>query len=221
MLDFDDAVALGKNKPNDGGRPLFYLHPVEVKKDGETFAEDAVWVKIFNIGDDKNIIERPKRDEDETRWPDHWKAYVENSEPPVDGTPIQAWPYLTPADVLNLKKIHVRSVEEIVGLPDNQLKKLGAGRGRKIHNEAKTYLEYKDVKDLRARIAELEKKLGNDKDDVPERVDREWVPDAIDVGREQQSGRKVYTAAGQEVSEADSEGTHVDHPDEGTRIQSG
>ena len=167
-----EAIELGDGKrKNDGGVPVFELKAVEkVNRDSkEVEYEDVVWVTIFNKGDPKNIIERPMREDDKKRWPDHWKAYCENKEPPIDGVPLEDFPQITPAERLRCKQLKIRSVEELCELPDQQLDQLG-GRGRALQKAAKEYVEYRKgakVSDLQEEIDELKatiKKLQKDLD---------------------------------------------------------
>ena len=156
-IDFADQE---KSRKNDGGVPLFFEKAVAKKgKDGTVDYVDETWVKILNRGDPKNIMERNKRPEDEKRWPEHWKAYLEQREPPVDGIPLEHFPMLTPAERMKCKHLHLRSVEDVLNYPDAQIEDLG-GRGHLIKKKAAEFIEFtegNEVKELKARIAELEK----------------------------------------------------------------
>jgi hypothetical protein len=167
----EEAVALGdKKQQNDGGVPVFELRamPIENKRSKEVQYEDVVWVTIFNKGDPKNIIERPLRDADKERWPDHWEAYKKNEEPPIDGIPLEDFPQITPAERMRCKQLHIRTVEDLCDLPDSQLDSLG-GRGRALTKAAREYVAYREgikVSDLQdemkekdEQIASLEKRL--------------------------------------------------------------
>ena len=167
----EEAVALGdKKQQNDGGVPVFELRavPKENKRSKEVEYEDVVWVTIFNKGDPKNIIERPIREADKERWPDHWEAYQENEEPPINGIPLEDFPQITPAERMRCKQLHIRTVEDLCDLPDSQLDSLG-GRGRALTKAAREYVAYREgirVSDLQDQmkekddqIASLEKRL--------------------------------------------------------------
>lgn len=151
-----------KQRENDGGVPVFYKKAVSFKDSrGNVDWRDEIWVKIFNKGDPKNIMERGKRDEDEKRWPAHWKAFLDNEEPDIDGIPLSDFPNITPAEREKCKALHIRSVEELANYPDGQLTNLG-GRGHTLKNKAKEFIEFKEgtlVQSLQDRIAELEKQL--------------------------------------------------------------
>lgn len=159
----EDAVKFAdeqKNRANDGGVPVFFKKAVAFKdKHGNVDYRDEIWVKIFNKGDPKNIMERNKRPEDEKRWPEHWRAYLEDEEPDIDGIPLSDFPNITPAERMKCKALHIRSVEDLVNYPDAQINDLG-GRGHLLKKKAKEFIEYKEgtlVKSLEERIKELEK----------------------------------------------------------------
>lgn len=156
-----EAIDLANEKKgNDGGVPVFFKKAVSFKDaEGNVDWRDEIWVKIFNKGDPKNIMERNKRDEDEKRWPDHWRAFLADEEPDIDGIPLADFPHITPAERQRCKGLHIRSVEDLANYPDGQIKDLG-GRGHLLQKKAKEFIEYKEgtlVKDLQDRIAELEK----------------------------------------------------------------
>ena len=192
----DDAINFANNKTNDGGIPMFRYEAVEVVHSDPVEYEDVVMVTIINKGDPKSIIERPKRKEDEKRWPTHWKAFVEGTEAPLEGIPLKEFPALTPAEIATCQRYHVRTVEDLADYPDVQLKNLG-GRGVSMKQKAIKFLSYRngDTKELLDRIAELEKRLGDNTGDVSERSERDGVSKPLDVSGEQQSGRKNATGA--------------------------
>ena len=172
----EEAVKLGEKKQDDGGVPVFELRamPIENKRSKEVKYEDVIWVTIFNKGDPKNIIERPMREHDKERWPQHWEAYKKNEEPPINGVPLEDFPQITPAERMRCKQLHIRTVEDLIDLPDAQLESLG-GRGRALQKAAREYIAYREgiqisdlqeemaekdalIKNLEARLSELERK---------------------------------------------------------------
>ena len=157
-VEFADS---SKNKENDGGVPVFYKKAVAFRDGTEVDWKDEIWVKIFNKGDSKNIMERAMRNEDKERWPKHWQAYLNNEEPDIDGTPLAEFPNITPAEREKCKHLKLLSVEDLANYPDGQIQDLGS-RGHALQKAAREFLDYKEgttVKNLEARIAELEKML--------------------------------------------------------------
>jgi len=158
----EEAIALGNEggkRENDGGVPVFYKTAVAYRNGKEVEWQDEIWVKIFNKGDPKNIMERKMRDEDKDRWPKHWEAYLKNEEPDIDGIPLTQLPKITPAELERCKRLHLLSVEDLANYPDGQIQDLGP-RGHAMQKSAREFIDFKEgttVKALEARIAELEK----------------------------------------------------------------
>lgn len=189
----EDAINFADKKDNDGGRPVFYLKAVDYKDgEGNVTSRDEIYVKIFNIGDPKNVMDRPKREEDERRWPDHWKAWKENTEVPENGTPLKAFPNFTPADIANLKRAHIRTVEEVVDLPDQRLREVLGSKANTTKTAAQKFLDYRqgDTAALLKRIEELEKQLGERTNDSAEHSGGDGVDGPDDAVRKQQPRRK-------------------------------
>lgn len=187
----EDAINFSKDK-NDGGIPLFHYEGIEVKGTDPVEYENVCMVTIINKGDPKTIIERYKWSSDEKRWPEHWKAFKDGTEVPLDGIPIKEFPLLTPADIMTCQRYHIRTVEDLADYPDVQLKNIGS-RGTSLKKEANKFLEYRkgpDIQGMKERIEELEKQIGNNTGNVSKRTAGDGVSSTIDAGGEQQPRRK-------------------------------
>jgi hypothetical protein len=193
--DINEALQFVAKKDQDGGIPFFRHEAVEVKNSDPVKFQDEVWVTIVNKGDPKSIIERPKRPEDEKRWPDHWEAFVKGNETPLKGIPLKDFPALTPADIATCHRYHIRTVEDLADYPDIQLKNLG-GRGVSLKQQAIKFIEYRqgpDIDELKEQIKRLEKLVGDTQNDVPERTAGDGVSKPKHSRRKQQSRRKSNT----------------------------
>ena len=159
-----EAIDLGnskKTRENDGGVPVFFKKAVAKRVGEDVEWVDEIWVKIFNKGDPKNVIESGMREEYKTRWPDHWKAFMDDVEPDINGIPLDDFPKMTPAERARCKSLKLRSVEDLANYPDGQIKDLG-GRGHALQRAAKEFIDYKageSFTDLKQEIAELKKEL--------------------------------------------------------------
>lgn len=199
FANIEEAIKFSKDK-NDGGVPIFRYEAVEVRNSDPVEYEDVVMVTIINKGDPKAIIERPKRPEDEKRWPTHWQAFLAGSEAPLDGIPLKEFPMLTPADIATCHRYHIRTVEDLAGYPDGQLKNLGS-RGTSLKKQAGKFLEYRegpDIDALKKRIEELENQVGNTTANVPKRASGDRVAKPKHRGRKQQQGRKNDPSVGKD-----------------------
>lgn len=195
----EEAINFQKNK-DDGGVPLFRYEAVEVRNSDPVAFEDVVMVKIINKGDPKSIMDRPKRPEDEKRWPNHWEAFVKGDDVPIDGIPLKEFPALTPADIATCQRYHIVTVEDLANYPDVQLKNLG-NRATSLKKQAKQFVQYRsgDTSKLLARIEELEKKLGNNTGDNPKRGSGNGVSKPSNASGKQQPGRKNATGTRKKI----------------------
>lgn len=160
----EEAIALGdegKRRKNDGGVPMFFKKAVAKRIGEDVEYVDEYWVKIFNKGDPKNVIEASVRKDHQERWPNEWKAFLNDEEPDIDGIPLDDFPKMTPAERMRCKSLKLRSVEDLANYPDGQIKDLG-GRGHELQRAAREFIEYKageSITDLKQEIAELKKEL--------------------------------------------------------------
>lgn len=186
-----EAIDFAKNK-DDGGIPLFEWRAREIKGSDPVEYEDYVHVQIINKGDPKAIVDSVMRESYKKRWPEHWKAFTEGTEAPLEGIPLKEFPMLTPADISTCHRYHIRTVEDLANYPDVQLKNIGS-RGTSLKQKAVKFLEYRkgpDIDALLKRISELEKKVGNDKGNMPKRAAGDRVSKPGDTGGEHKPRRK-------------------------------
>jgi len=187
----DEAINFAKDT-KDGGIPLFHWEAIEVRNSDPVSYEDIAMVTIVLKGDPKSIIEREKRPEDEKRWPDYWKAFLEGTEVPLQGIPLKEFPALTPADIATCHRYHIRTVEDLADYPDVQLKNLGS-RGTSLKLKAVKFIEYRqgpDIAELKAQIERLEKLVGDNISNVPKRAAGDGVSKPSNSGSKQQPRRK-------------------------------
>lgn len=109
-------------------------------------------------------------DADNGRFPRDWldafkkqfAAWRDDRELPVDGTPIQNWPILSPAQVRTLQDLRVRSVEDLAAANAELIGRLGMG-GLSLVQKAKDWLKnasssgkiVEELASLKAANAEL------------------------------------------------------------------
>lgn len=74
------------------------------------------------------------------RWPDEYKAFKAGQEFALNGTPLEQWPILKRAQVLTLKAADFRTVEDIAGMSDIAVQRVGMG-GARLRDLARSYLD--------------------------------------------------------------------------------
>jgi len=187
----DEAIKFAQ-ETKDGGIPFFRWEAVEVKNSDPVTFEDVCMVEIRLKGDTKTVIHRSKRTEDEKRWPAQWKAFCDSKEAPLEGIPLTEFPAMTPAEIATCHRYNIRSVEDLADMADIQLHNLG-GRGVSLKQKAVKFLEYRqgpDIDELNAKIAKLEKLVGDNISNVPKRAAGDRVSKPKHTVRKQQPRRK-------------------------------
>lgn len=189
-----EGVALEQESAEDRCVPMFYmravLHTKKSDEEGRPIYFEAPYVKIRIPGNRNNVQDRKVTDADKARWPGKWAAFLKKRETPIDGTPIEDWPFLNVAQVAELKAINIYTIEDIANGGDAMIEKIGRG-GRELQKRAKERLtpqaevetglrkeistltnENKDLKSrletLEGIVAEYEKPKVEDKDPPPQ-----------------------------------------------------
>jgi len=139
----------------------FFTEAIEFKaeseKAGRPIFKDVPFVRIIVPGDVNNIIERKATKEDELKFPRAWARYKAEEAEAHDGMPLEQWPQITRSLLKELKYFEVHTVEQLAGLSDSQVSKLGMGF-MDYRNKAKAFLAAAaGTADSTAQAAETER----------------------------------------------------------------
>ena len=130
-------------------RPVFPEFVVEAihmefasKQAGKPIFEDREFVRIHVVGDRGAQAYEPVNDDHKQRWSKEYAAFRAGIELPPSGTPLATWPHplMTKSQVAMLAVDNIRTVEDLAGLDDAKLMKIGMG-AREMKSAAHTYLE--------------------------------------------------------------------------------
>ena len=107
---------------------------------------------------------------------DLWKKGIEA---PVNGTAIGEAPFLSPAEVENLKALKIFTIEDLAAATEEALGRFGMG-ARSIRDKARNYIQAKsaaevELETMREQINELKAQLASlsgDQTDMPKRRGR-------------------------------------------------
>lgn len=137
---------------------LFYKGAVEDRNSsleaGRPIYRDTEFIRIMVPGDKGNIIEREIREQDRQRFPRQYAAFKNEEEEFEQGTPLDKWNYLTPAQVEELKYFGIRTVEALAGVSDTHAQKfIGIN---KLRRRAKEFMHATSVE---APVAQLQDEL--------------------------------------------------------------
>ena len=105
------------------------------------------------------------------RWPDEYKKFKAGMEMSVDGTPLEQWPILKREQVLELKYMDFKTVEQVAEMSEHAIQRIPMW-GRRLKELAGAYLDEEQASALLARttadkermastIAEQNEKIAN------------------------------------------------------------
>lgn len=121
----------------------FGLYPI---KDGRKSAEagrdvykDVEFVRIAVPGDRNSLFFQPAEDSHRRRFPKAYDAFKQRSHEAREGTPIEQWPPVSRSVALNLKALHVHTVEALAEVHDGLIDKLGTN-GRELRSRAQAWI---------------------------------------------------------------------------------
>jgi hypothetical protein len=141
----------------EAGRPMF---------------KDTEFVEIMAPGNSTNIVVRPARDTDKTRFRRSYALFKEGLSDILDGTPLTEVPWLSRGQVEELRAMKVRTLEQLADLADSAC--VAAPGMFSIKAKAKAWLERANEaapftkltaenEELKARLAALEAMVATQK----------------------------------------------------------
>lgn len=86
----------------------------------------------------------------------HYKAYKEGAEVPTHGIPLAAWAGATSEQAEVLRKIGVRTVEEVASMTETQLGKVMLPNARSLKTMAAEYLTSRKDTEIASKVTALE-----------------------------------------------------------------
>lgn len=96
-------------------------------------------------------------------WKQKYSAFKEGQEAPVDGTPIKEWSAISPAQIKNLIAINILTVEDLAGINDDGLRRIGMG-ALELKRKAKNWLDSaEDNGKVALKITQLETEKERDR----------------------------------------------------------
>jgi hypothetical protein len=144
--------------PNDPDLTLgveFFMKPFELvaesAKAGRPIFEDREMVRIAFPGDNKREHVAPAHEMHYVshhrrqmtyaeRFADTYRRFKDDNADQVIGTPLAHLPFMTPARTAEFKAAGIKTAEQLAGLPDVTIKKMGMGV-REFVNQAQAYLK--------------------------------------------------------------------------------
>ena len=135
---------------------------------GSIVFKNAHWVQLMQPADKHNVVDVEITPEVLEYWKtrpekaDVLKAYnmwSVDKKAPILGTPLTAWPRISPAQIANLAQHKIKSVEEVAEVQDARLGIFGSD-GRALRDDARKWLEAaKNIGPMVATNNALERQL--------------------------------------------------------------
>jgi len=134
----------GAQSDNASVYPQFFMDSVEdivaSEQQGRPIFRDEERVKIIMAGNPWSAPVFRVAEEHRQRWPKEYDAFKKGQEIAPDGTPLEQWPVLKKAMVLELKAIGFMTVEQVAAMSDQAIQRIGMG-GRRLKDLALAYLD--------------------------------------------------------------------------------
>lgn len=137
-------------------------------EEGRAIFDDVECVRIIIPGDKNSVIDRPATPDDKKRFAKQYAAFQQGKkeEDQQGGTPLTEWPFLSRAQIEELRYLGVRSVENLAELRDDinvaglqQMKRHAAVWLGKTKSAAEAAKTAKLIEDQAAEVAALRRAL--------------------------------------------------------------
>ena len=148
--------------PASGVYPRFFVDEVQdnvaSEQAGRAIFKSEERVEIIMPGNAQTRFVARVTSEHTSRWPVEYKAFKDGIEISPDGTPLEEWPILKRSQVMELKYLGFKTVEQVAQMNDQVIQRIGMG-GRALKNMAAAFLDDAERIALTAKLtAESDRK---------------------------------------------------------------
>lgn len=163
-FDYTDFDPQNQNKADQTLLVKFYYDSLPDKRatseQGRPMFKEVEIIDIRIPGQRDGVV-RPATERDKARFPQHYTAFKNRTEAPVEGTPLAEWPLVSRSFADQLSFLNVKTVEQLAEMADNTHHQIPGIQNYK--QKAKDWLEYtKDdaiVSKLRDEVTERDEKI--------------------------------------------------------------
>lgn len=161
----------------------FYMHPkldrAQSDEANRPIYCDSEYIMIMVPGDKNNIVRRPVTELDRQRFRDKYTKWRQNkAAEQVSGTPLSKWPGVSQSQVRELEYFGIRTVEQLVDMPDVHAQNFAGINS--LRAAARAYLEATKVggmEKLMEEFQELKARFEESQSEEDEEVEAEEAED--------------------------------------------
>lgn len=99
------------------------IDDVRSAEEGRPIYKDVDHVRIMQPGNKESIVDRPVTEMDIARFRQQYDNWKSGQEELIEGTPLEAWPEITRAQVEEMRYFNVRTVEQLADMADAHAQK--------------------------------------------------------------------------------------------------
>ena len=163
-LDYDYRVH--QKKDNEGLAVRFYMDAIQnddkSSEAGRPIFDDVEMIEKRVRGDRNNVVQRPAKPEDKREFRDAYKAFKEDAQQAISGTPLSQWPPITKSLLEELKYLGFHTVEQLSEASDAVCSKMAGLQTFK--QKARVFIEFSKgnsapIEQMASRLDELSNAL--------------------------------------------------------------
>lgn len=132
----------GRPEQSRGVIPRFHMEavedPIASQREGYQCWRQEERVQLIIPGSPNSPVERVN-DSHRAMWPKEYEAFRRGEEAVTDGIPLEMWPALKKPQVLELKAMGFRTVEDCASMADTAMQRVKFGQ--RVRDLAKAYLD--------------------------------------------------------------------------------
>jgi len=159
-ISYDEPVPGADHVPKNQ-LVFFKDEPVRMGKKSEEIGRDyfetVPFIYFVTAGAKDPEFKRKATDADKRKYFNAWARYEAQSKEIFEGTPLEAWPYLNKAQVLNLKANSVHTIEQLSAISDGA--RLECGIKLELIDKAKLWLKTSEDSAAVNKVDEENRKL--------------------------------------------------------------
>jgi hypothetical protein len=153
--------------------PRFYVDSVTdqvaTEREGRLICRDEERVELIIPGNPHTKPVFRVSQEHTQRWPKEYEAFKAGMTISAEGTPLEEWPRLKRGQVLEMKHLGFRTVEDIAKMGDLEVQRIGMG-GMELRNLARAFIDTAEETRLTNQLMAENTKLVNRQSELEAKV---------------------------------------------------